>query len=64
MKFLSRLFFLLFILGFTSASNAANTVVLDENGQVTEEQSKSDDKKDSKGKEDKTNGEEEEPDCE
>lgn len=68
MKVLSGLFFLLWLLASSSVTWAANTVVLGDDGEITEEQADADTdkkKKDKKAKKTKKgDSEEEEPDCE
>ena len=67
MKVLSAMFLLLWLLASSSMTWAGNTIVLGDDGQITEEQADTapdadKDKKDKKGK--KGDSEEEEPDCE
>ena len=70
MKFLSRMFLLFLLFTFSSLTWGENTVVLGENGQVTEEKAETDGNKDAaKEKKEKKKGKkkgsgDEEPDCE
>ena len=73
MKVLSGMLFLLLLLMSSSMVRAGNTIVLGEDGQITEEQTETaaetdqkgkEVKKDKKGKKGKKGDSEEEPDCE
>ena len=66
MKVLSGMFLLLWLLVSPAVTWAGNTIVLGDEGEVTEEQTDADTKKDKKSKKDEKKGdsEEEEPDCE
>ena len=66
MKVLSGMFLLLWLLASPALTWAGNTIVLGDDGEITEEQTDTDTNKDEKAKKDNKTGdsEEEEPDCE
>jgi len=68
MKVLSGMFLLLWLLASPAVTWASNTVVLGDDGEVTEEQTDTETAKDKKATKDKEgtkdDSEEEEPDCE